>query len=232
LSGGEKQRVALGRALLSQPRLLLLDEPLASLDAARREDLLPYFEKLRDSFAIPIVYVSHQFDEVLRLATRVVLLDAGRVLADGDIATVSRRHELRAIIGPDAVGAVMTGVVERIDSSGLTILRVGDAELTAEIDAVVGQRIQIQVLARDVIVATEPPRGLSVRNVVPARVVSISPDVGRAVLVELDIGGTATLLARITERASKELALASDMQAWVLIKSVSLRGHVFSAPAR
>ncbi len=228
LSGGEKQRVALGRALLSQPRLLLLDEPLASLDAARREDLLPYFEKLRDAFSIPIVYVSHQFDEVLRLAARVVLLDAGRVLADGDIATVSRRHELRAIVGPDAVGAVLTGIVERIES-GLALLRVGDALLTAEVDAAVGQRIQIHVLARDVIVATEPPRGLSVRNVVPARIVSISPDVGRAVLVELDIGRTATLLARITERASNELGLASDMQAWVLIKSVSLRGHVFSA---
>jgi molybdate transport system ATP-binding protein len=232
LSGGEQQRVALGRALLSQPRLLLLDEPLSSLDAARRAEVLPYLEKLRDGFAIPIVYVSHQFDEVLRLATRVVLLDAGRVLADGDIATVSRRPELRAIVGPDAVGAVLTGTVERIDGSGLAILRIGDAELSAEVDAAVGQRIQIQVLARDVIVATEPPRGLSVRNVVPARVLSISPDVGRAVLVELDIGRTATLLARITERASRELALASDMQAWVLIKSVSLRGHVFSAGAR
>src|SRR5688572_7496662 len=85
LSGGERQRVALGRALLSQPRLLLLDEPLASLDMARREEVLPYLERLRDNFAIPIVYVSHQFDEVLRLATRVVLLDAGAVAADGDI---------------------------------------------------------------------------------------------------------------------------------------------------
>ena len=95
LSGGEKQRVALGRALLAQPRLLLLDEPLASLDLARREEVLPYFEKLRDALAIPIVYVSHQFDEVLRLATRVVLLDGGRVLADGDLAAVSRHAALR-----------------------------------------------------------------------------------------------------------------------------------------
>ncbi|HTU64822.1 MAG TPA: molybdenum ABC transporter ATP-binding protein [Steroidobacteraceae bacterium] len=231
LSGGEKQRVALGRALLSQPRLLLLDEPLASLDAARREDVMPYLEKLRDAFALPIVYVSHQFDEVLRLATRVVLLDDGRVAADGDIATVSRHAALRAIVGPDAVGAVVSGVVESVDG-GLMQLRVGDALLSAEADGVaVGQRIQIQVLARDVIVATEPPRSLSVRNVVPARVVSITPDVGRAVLVELDVGRAVTLLARITERASQELALARDMQAWVLMKAVSLRGHVFSAPA-
>jgi len=233
LSGGEQQRVALGRALLAQPRLLLLDEPLASLDAARREDVLPYLERLRDSFSIPIVYVSHQFDEVLRLASRVVLLEAGRTVADGDIATVSRHPALRAIVGPDAVGAVVSGTVERVDSTGLVQLRIGDALLSAEFDgAVVGQRIQIQVLARDVILATEPPRLLSVRNVVAARIVSITPDVGRAVLVELDVGRTATLLARITSRASQELALARDMQAWVLIKAVSLRGHVFSAPAR
>ncbi|HUQ10040.1 MAG TPA: molybdenum ABC transporter ATP-binding protein [Steroidobacteraceae bacterium] len=232
LSGGEKQRVALGRALLSQPRLLLLDEPLASLDMARREEVLPYLERLRDHFALPIVYVSHQFDEVLRLATRVVLLDAGRVVADGDIATVSRDPKLRAIVGADSVGAVVAGIVERIDAAGLAVLRVGDAELTVEVDASVGQRIQIQVLARDVIVATEPPRGLSVRNVVPARVVSVTPDSGRAVLVELDIGRTTTLLARITARASEELALEPDRQVWALIKAVSLRGHAFSVPAQ
>jgi molybdate transport system ATP-binding protein len=230
LSGGEKQRVALGRALLAQPRLLLLDEPLASLDLARREDLLPYFERLRDAFAIPIVYVSHQFDEVLRLATRVILIDDGRVRVDGDIATVSRHPMLRAIVGPDAVGAVMAGVVERSDDAGLTVIRVGDAELLVDEPAQLGQRIQIQVLARDVIVADSRPTGLSVRNVVAARVVSVTPDVGRAVLVELDIGRTSTLLARITERASQELGLAPDRQVWALIKAVSLRGHVFSAP--
>ena len=134
LSGGERQRVALGRALLAQPRLLLLDEPLASLDLARREDVLPYLEKLRDHFTLPIVYVSHQFDEVLRLATRVVLLDAGRVVAEGDIATMSRDSHLRAIVGPDSVGAVVAGVVEHIDSAGLAIVRVGDATLSLELE--------------------------------------------------------------------------------------------------
>jgi molybdate transport system ATP-binding protein len=232
LSGGEKQRVALGRALLAQPRLLLLDEPLASLDLARREEVLPYLERLRDAFAIPIVYVSHQFDEVLRLATRVVLLDAGRVLADGDIAAVSRDPQLRAIVGPDSVGAVVSGNVESVDASGLARLRVGDAELTVEMEnAEVGQRIQIQVLARDVIVACELPRLLSVRNVVAARVVSVSPDVGQTVLVELDIGRTSTLLARITARASQDLELAADQNVWALIKAVSLRGHVFNVPS-
>jgi molybdate transport system ATP-binding protein len=232
LSGGEKQRVALGRALLSQPRLLLLDEPLASLDIARREEVLPYFERLRDSLAIPIIYVSHQFDEVLRLATRVVLLDAGRVRADGELANVSRHPALREIVGPDAVGAVMSGVIEGSDDAGLTRVRVGDAELLVDEPVSSGQRIQIQVLARDVIVAAIRPLGLSVRNVVTARVVSVTPDVGRAVLIELDIGRTATLLARITSRAAQELELAEGKQVWALIKAVSLRGHVFSAPGR
>jgi molybdate transport system ATP-binding protein len=233
LSGGEKQRVALGRALLSQPRLLLLDEPMASLDLARREEVMPYLERLRDTFAIPIVYVSHQFDEVLRLASRVVLLESGRTVADGEIATVSRDPQLRAIVGPDSVGAVLAGHVERVDTTGLASLRVGDAELNVELDgAVLGQRIQIQVLARDVIVATVRPSGLSVRNVVAARVISVTPDAGRAVLVELDIGRTATLLARITARASEELGLIADKQVWALIKAASLRGHVFNVPAR
>jgi molybdate transport system ATP-binding protein len=237
LSGGERQRVALGRALLAQPRLLLLDEPMASLDLARREELLPYFEKLRDALAIPIVYVSHQFDEVLRLATRVVLMDAGRVLADGELAAVSRHPALREIVGPDAVGAVMSGNVEGTDDAGLTVVRVGDAAFTVDHALVPGQRIQIQVLARDVIIASARPSGLSVRNVVAARVLSVTADVGHAVLVELDIGRTSTLLARITARAAQELGLVAGKQVWALIKAVSLRGHVFgggavTAPAR
>lgn len=231
LSGGEKQRVALGRALLAQPRLLLLDEPLASLDAARREDVLPYLEKLRDALAIPLVYVSHQFDEVLRLATRMTLLDAGRAVAVGDIATVSRHPALRAIVGPDAVGAVVSGVVESAGDNGLARLRIGDASLAVECDAVPGQRMQLQILARDVIVATEPPRGLSVRNIVAAQVIGLTPDIGHAVLVELDVGKAATVLARITERAAAELSLVQGRAVWVLIKAVSLRGHVFHASA-
>jgi molybdate transport system ATP-binding protein len=111
LSGGEKQRVALGRALLSQPQLLLLDEPLGSLDLARRQEVLPYLEALRDRLLIPMVYVSHEFEEVLRLATHLVLLDAGRVVLEGPVTEVSLRPELRSIVGPDLTGAVLEGVV-------------------------------------------------------------------------------------------------------------------------
>src|SRR5262245_61409716 len=117
LSGGERQRVAIGRALLSQPRLLLLDEPLASLDRARRDEVLPYLERLRDSLAVPIVYVSHQFDEVLRLATHVVLMERGRVVGQGDVPKISRLPELRDLVGADAVGAVVEGRVVTVDDA-------------------------------------------------------------------------------------------------------------------
>src|SRR5579863_8421909 len=117
LSGGERQRVGLGRALLSQPRLLLLDEPLASLDVARREEVLPYLEALRERLSIPIVYVSHQFEEVLRLATHVVLLEAGQAVAHGTVDEMCLQPQLQGIVGPDLVGAVLEGVVTRLDLS-------------------------------------------------------------------------------------------------------------------
>src|SRR6201985_1007840 len=138
LSGGERQRTALGRALLSQPALLLLDEPLAALDAARRDEVLPYLERLRDNLSIPMVYVSHQFEEVLRLATHVVLMDAGRVVAQGTLSEVSLCPELRAIGGPDSVGSVLDGVVTRTDSARATAdLQLGNSTLQVSLRDVV-----------------------------------------------------------------------------------------------
>ncbi|HVF18382.1 MAG TPA: molybdenum ABC transporter ATP-binding protein, partial [Steroidobacteraceae bacterium] len=132
LSGGERQRVALGRALLSQPRLLLLDEPLAALDTPRREEVLPYLERLRDEFAIPMVYVSHRFDEVLRLATHVVVMEQGKVAVQGPIETVSRHAALRSIVGADAMGSVLNGSIASSDpQTGLTAVRIGDGVLHA-----------------------------------------------------------------------------------------------------
>src|SRR5580698_6712895 len=135
LSGGERQRVAIGRALLSQPSLLLLDEPLASLEASRREEVLPYLETLRDQLSIPMVYVSHNFDEVLRLATHLVLMEAGRTTAQGSLAEMSLNPAIRAIIGPDAVGAIVDGTVLGVDrDSGLTRVQVGQGELKINYD--------------------------------------------------------------------------------------------------
>ena len=234
LSGGERQRVALGRALLSQPRLLLLDEPLAALDAARREEVLPYLERLRDSLAIPMVFVSHQLEEVLRLATHVALMEAGEIVASGALSDISLRPELRAIVGSEAVGAVLDGEVTRLDvAGGMADVQLGGGVLHVSLqDARVGARIRVQLLARDIILATEQPRGLSVRNTLQGVILEFADDVGNAVLVKVDIGSGAAVLARVTRRAMQDLALHSGLPVWVLVKAVSARGHAFAAVDR
>jgi molybdate transport system ATP-binding protein len=232
LSGGERQRVALGRALLSQPRLLLLDEPLAALDAARREEVLPYLERLRDKLSIPMVYVSHQLEEVLRLATHVVLMEAGGIVASGTLSDISLRPELQAIVGSEAVGAILDGTVERVDAErGVTDVKVGSGVLHVGLqEASVGARIRLQLLARDIILATEPPRGLSVRNALRGTIADISDDVGNAVLVKVDIGSGVAVLSRITRHAVEDLGLRPGLQVWALVKAVSARGHAYSGP--
>lgn len=229
LSGGERQRVALGRALLSQPRLLLLDEPLASLDAARREEVLPYLETLRDKLSIPMVFVSHQLDEVLRLATHVALMEAGEIVACGTLSDISLRPELRAIVGSEAVGAVLDGTVTRVDAAaGMADVQLGGGVLHVSLQEVrVGARIRVQLLARDIILATETPRGLSVRNALQGVITDIADDVGNAVLVRVDIGTGAAVLSRVTRNAMQELELRPGSRVWVLVKAVSARGHAF-----
>lgn len=231
LSGGERQRVGLGRALLSQPRLLLLDEPLASLDIARREEVLPYLEALRDRLSIPMVYVSHQFEEVLQLATHVVLMEAGRVVAHGSLSEVSLLPELRAIVGPDAVGSVLDGVVTRVDTSqGMADLRLGHGTLYVSLEGVtVGARVRVQLLARDIILANQKPEGLSVRNELEGVITKLTPDGHDGVLVRVDIGGD-IVLSRVTTEGVRALALRPGSRVWALVKAVSTRGHAFRAP--
>jgi molybdate transport system ATP-binding protein len=231
LSGGERQRVGLGRALLSQPQLLLLDEPLASLDVARREEVLPYLQALRDQLSMPMVYVSHQFEEVLQLATHVVLMEAGRVVAQGTLSEVSLCPELRAIVGPDSVGSVLDGVVTRADPTrAMADLQLGNSTLQISLrDVAVGSPVRVQLLARDIILATETPHGLSVRNTLQGVISELSPDEDAAVLVKVDIGGV-TVLARVTSDAASALNLSPGTPVWVLVKAVSTRGHTFRAP--
>jgi molybdate transport system ATP-binding protein len=232
LSGGERQRVAIGRALLAQPRLLLLDEPLAALDAARRGELLPYLEGLRDHFSLPMVYVSHQFDEVLRLAGHVVVMENGRVADHGDVVATSQSPALRAIVGTESMGAVVEGVVAEVDApAGLAQIRVGDGRLLVEAgDLQRGQRMRVQLLARDLILSISAPAGLSVRNSLAGVVTQLEADGPKAWLVFTDIGGS-RLMVRVTEDARVALGLAVGQRLWVLVKAVSLRGHVFSGPA-
>jgi len=238
LSGGERQRVAIGRALLSQPRLLLLDEPLAALDRDRREEVLPYLENLRDQLSIPMIYVSHQFDEVLRLATHIVLMQSGTAAAEGGITQMSLDPKLRALIGPDAVGSVIDGTVIGEDAtSGLTRVQVGNGEIKVEAARLVaGTRMRVQLLARDVIVSTRLPQHLSVRNSLQGVVTAIDDDgtgksVGGSDLVSIDVGAGASILARVTRAATRELELSVGTPAWALVKAVSLRGHSFPVPS-
>jgi molybdate transport system ATP-binding protein len=229
LSGGERQRVAIGRALLAQPRLLLLDEPLASIDVARRGELLPYLEDLRDRLSLPMVFVSHQFEEVLRLAGEVVVLEDGAVVGHGDVIAMSQSAALRAIVGAESLGAVVEGLTEQVDqASGLAQIRVGAGQLLVESGELRrGQRVRVQLLARDLILATAPPAGLSVRNSLAGTITRLERDGERAWLVFTDTGGV-TLMVRVTDDACAALALAVGQRAWVLVKAVSLRGHVFS----
>jgi len=231
LSGGERQRVGLGRALLSQPHLLLLDEPLASLDIARREEVLPYLEALRDRLSIPMVYVSHQFEEVLQLATHVVLMDAGRVVAHGSLNEVSVLPELRAIVGPDSVGSVLEGVVTRVDpTQGMADLRLGHGTLYVRLEGVTaGARVRVQLLARDIILANQKPQGLSVRNELEGVITELTPDAHDGVLARVDIGGD-IVLSRITTEGARALDLRPGSHVWALVKAVSTRGHAFRAP--
>jgi molybdate transport system ATP-binding protein len=226
LSGGERQRVAIARALLSQPSLLLLDEPLASLDASRREEVLPYLETLRDQLTIPMVYVSHNFDEVLRLATHLVLMEAGKTIAQGNLSEMSLHPRVRALVGTDAVGAIVDGTVLGSDSSsGLTRVQVGQGELKVQYGELApGTRLRVQLLARDLIVATEPPRQISVRNSLSGVITSVANDVDDSDLIGIDIGGI-LIMARVTKAATRELGLAAGKRVWALVKTASLRPH-------
>jgi molybdate transport system ATP-binding protein len=232
LSGGEKQRVALGRALLSQPRLMLLDEPLASLDAARREELLPYFERLRDELAVPIVHVTHLFDEVIRLAQQVVVLERGRVRLCAPLATACASPALHAITGPDVTGAVLEGTVVRRDiAEGLALVRCARLELRIAASPNVraglepGARVRLFIAADDVAVARERPQSISMRNVLPAQIEQIEP-AGSGVLLHLAVAGE-RLLARITHSALRELGLDPGTECFALFKAVATHGRRF-----
>ena len=222
LSGGEKQRVAIGRALLAQPRILLMDEPLASLDVPRRTEILDYIERLRDDVRIPIVYVSHSVPEITRLADTVVLLSDGRCLAAGPVDEVMGRMDLRPATGRYEAGALLdTRVVSHDDADHLTTLAFDGGELIVPLqDVAIGDRIRTRIRARDVSLATEPPRQLSVLNVLAGSVVAISPEHGAVVDVQVAVGA-ARITARITRRSLRALAIAEGAWVYALIKAVS-----------
>jgi molybdate transport system ATP-binding protein len=223
LSGGERQRVAIARALVTQPRVLLLDEPMASLDAARRQEILPWLERLRDELAVPMLYVSHSADEVARLANTVVLLDAGRVRALGPVEQIFAGPGAGVADGDEA-GVLLIGQVAEVDARyHLARVDFDGGGLWLRDDGLrPGRPARVRVLARDVSVTLDEPQRTSVQNHWRAVVERIDDDRHPAhVLLRLHCGSS-TLEARITRRALESLGIAPGTALWAQVKSASL----------
>jgi molybdate transport system ATP-binding protein len=223
LSGGERQRVAIGRALLAQPRLLLMDEPLASLDAARKAEILPYLTRLKTALRLPVLYVTHDLDEVTRLADSMVLLEAGHVVAFGPLAEVAARADLPLAQRDDAAGLLHGRVVEHDVGRELTRLHAAGAAFWVPLlDLPVGSDTRIRIPAREVILAGKPPESISLHNIVAGTVRRIANDpTRRAVMVEIALDDGA-LLARVTPDAIARLALSPGGPVLALVKSTSI----------
>jgi molybdate transport system ATP-binding protein len=229
LSGGEKQRVAIGRALLARPRLLVMDEPLAALDEGRRHEIFPYIERLRDEMRVPIVYVSHSIAEVSRLATTLVVLSEGKVAAIGPTAQIMARLDLFPLTGRAEAGAILaTRVAAHDDAFGLTVLKAAAGDLRVpHLDLPLGAALRVRIRARDVMIALAPPENLSALNVLPGTVAEIGGGDGPIVQLRLDCAGEA-LIARLTRRSVETLGLIPGLPVFAVIKSIAFDQHAFA----
>jgi len=223
LSGGERQRVALGRALMCDPQLLLMDEPLAALDAPRKAEILPFIERLRDEVEIPMLYVSHDVSEVARLATTLAVMEGGRVTASGPVGTVLSQPETVPLVGVRAAGAVITTkVAGRLLDDGLTELAFSGGRIVLPgILGVLGQTVRIRIPAQDVILAREAPKGLSALNILPVIITRIEQGRGPGVAVGLKAGED-HLLARVTRRSASRMDLTVGQQIYAIIKATAV----------
>lgn len=224
LSGGEAQRAALARTLLTRPKLLLLDEPLSALDGARKTEIFPYLEALQARFGIPVLYVSHDAGEILRMTGHALILEAGRLHSSGPTAEVLGAYGLHAGIGTPAAGAILSGQIASHDEEFLlTHIAVGDGMLSLPINRqkAPGDTVHLRIDPRNVTLATEPPDSISIRNILPAKVTDIieQPDTPFADIM-LEVSGMA-LRAQITRAARADLSLSPGMAVHALIKTAS-----------
>ena len=222
LSGGERQRVAIGRALLTAPACLLLDEPLSGLDHKRRDDILPYLERLRDEHGVPMIYVSHSVDEVTRLADDVLVMDDGALVAGGPVADVFSRIDLFPLTGRFEAGAViMARVSERLTDYGVSRVTFDGGSLTIPGTAArVGELIRVRIRARDVMLTTSPPSDYA-NNVLAVEIQDVRHDPGPFADVQLGCGST-RLVARVTRLSLERLSLAPGQRAYALFKTVAI----------
>ncbi|MTI44317.1 molybdate transport system ATP-binding protein [Roseibium hamelinense] len=223
LSGGEKQRVAIGRALLSDPRLLLMDEPLASLDQARKSDILPYLDRVGEDAGIPIVYVSHALEEVARLSQTLVIVSQGSVLAFGPVADMLARTDLGRATGRHEASALLSGKVVAIDKHwGLASIDMGGQIIQVPaLDTAIGEDIRLRIRARDVAIALGRPEGLSIRNALHGTIKSITDETGPYTEILSAVDGQ-LLRARLTRASAADLGLVPGKAVTLLIKSVAI----------
>jgi len=222
LSGGERQRVAIARALAVSPQLLLMDEPLVSLDAGRKQEILPYIEMLHQELEIPLIYVSHSTDEVARLAHHLVLMDAGRVVATGDVHDLFTRLDLPLAQEPEASAIIEATVAGHDDFYHLTELKFNGGTITVPREMKnVGDTVRLRLAARDVSLTLEHQSGTSILNIFPASVDSIS-DYGTAQVTVRLLAAGLPVLARITRKSADTLALKPGRMVYAQAKSVAL----------
>jgi molybdate transport system ATP-binding protein len=223
LSGGERQRVAIARAIAMKPKLLLMDEPLASLDAARRQEIFPWLTKLRDELKMPMLYVTHSTEEVTRLADHLVVLNQGQVKAQGPVGSVLTQVVNPVVVGEDA-GALIKGCIGEVDKQW-HLSRVdfeGGCFWMRDAGLPVGKPVRIRILARDVSLATSEPQNTSIQNQLRGHIQSITPDVHPSQVMVVLKCGTEEVLARVTKRAVDELSLQLGQPVWAQVKSVAL----------
>lgn len=224
LSGGERQRAALARTLLTRPKLLLLDEPLSALDRRRKGEIIPYLDDLAGRFGAPVLYVSHNVDEIVRIADQTVILNAGRVEARGETADVLNAYGVLGGADASAFGAVVCGDVRSHDETYcLTHVAIGDGVISLPINKAKapGDSVNIRIDARNVAIATTAPKDISIRNTLPATITAISPR-SNSPFVDIVLRvAEAEIKAQITKAASDDLSLAQGQSVFALVKTVS-----------